>query len=118
MKTFVKKKTYEGLTVEEIKRYMEEEKTAAEVYGKYGNLALKYMKEHNIAKYWSLAGDLPEYLHNIDKEADRLCEVMYEKLSKQERYKHTENFLENARKENEMQSIIEEEILSTIIYVE
>ena len=55
MKTFVKKKTYEGLTAEEIKRYMEEEKTVAEVYGKYGNLALKYMKEHNIAKYWSLA---------------------------------------------------------------
>ena len=118
MKTFVKKKTYEGLTAEEIKRYMEEEKTAAEVYGKYGNLALKYMKEHNKAKYWSLAGDLPEYLHNIDKEADRLYEVMYEKLSAQERYKHTGNFLENARKENEMQSIIEEEILSSIVYVD
>ena len=43
---------------------------------------------------------------------------MYEKLSKQERNKHTGNFLENARKENEMQSIIEEEILSSIVYVD
>ena len=118
MKTFVRKKTYEGLTAEEIKKYMEEEKTEKEVYGKYGNLALKYMKEHNIAKYWSLAGDLPEYLHNIDRQADELYDVMYEKLSKQERYKHTESFLENARKENEIQAIIEEEILSSIVYVD
>ena len=76
MKTFVRGMTYEGLTDEEIERYLKEEKTVKEVYGKYGNLALKYMKEHNKAKYWSLAGDLPEYLHNIDKRrtgSTKLC---------------------------------------------
>ena len=89
-----------------------------QVYGKYGNLALKYMKEYNKAKYWTLGKYLPEYLHNIDKQAETLYEIMYGKLKMLDRYKHTNDFLENARKENEMQAIIEEEILSTLIYDE
>ena len=107
---------YEAMTAEEEKMYTAEPKK--EVYGKYGNLALEYLKEHNKGKYWALAGNLPEYLHGIDKQAEELYDVMYEKLSKLERYKHTGDFLENARKENEMQAIIEEEILSSVVYVD
>lgn len=33
--------------------------------------------------------DLPQYLHGIDEAAERLWETMNEKLSKDERYKHT-----------------------------
>lgn len=107
----------EGLTVEEIKEYQKLVKPQQHVYGKYGNLALKYLEEHNSAKLWALAGELPEYLHNIDKEADDLYEVMHDKLSKDERYKRTGNFLEDVKRENTIKMIIEEEILNTIVYV-
>ena len=67
-----KVKADEGLTVEKIIEYQKIVKPVKHVYGKYGNLALEYLKEHNVGKYWSLAGSLPEYLHNVDKQADRL----------------------------------------------
>ncbi|UKI14058.1 MAG: TnpV protein [Clostridiales bacterium] len=70
-----------------------------------------YLEEHNVGKLWSLAGNLPEYLHGIDKAAEELYETMYAKLSKDERFKKTDDFLDNLRKETEMQSLIEEEIL-------
>lgn len=107
----------EGLTVAEIKAYRKLVKPVEHTYGKYGTLAKQYLQEHNIAKYWALAGDLPEYLHGIDRQAERMWEVMYDKLSKDERYKHTDNFLENARKENEIKQLIEEEILNELVYV-
>ena len=77
-----KVKANEGLTVEEIIEYQKIVKPVKHVYGKYGNLALEYLKEHNVGKYWALAGSLPEYLHNVDKQADRLYMTMYNKLSK------------------------------------
>ena len=49
-----------GLTVEEIIEYQKNVKQTKHVYGKYGTLALKYLQEHNVGKYWVLAGDLPE----------------------------------------------------------
>ena len=42
---------------------------------------------------------------------------MYEKLSKQERFRKTGDFMENLKRETEMQQLIEEEILSEIVYV-
>ena len=107
----------EGLTVEEIKEYQKAVKPKKQVYGKYGTLALKYLEEHNSAKMWALAGELPEYLHGIDKAAEDLYDVMYDKLSKDERYKRTGNYLEDVRRENTIKMIIEEEILNEIVYV-
>ena len=54
------------------------------VYGKYGNLAKQYMKDKGID--WMIA-NLPEYLHGVDRQADELYDTMYEKLSKQERFR-------------------------------
>ena len=62
--------------------------------------------------------NLPEYLHNIDRQADELYESMYAKLSKDERYKRTGNFLEDYRRQTEIQQIIESEILSELVYVD
>ena len=61
--------------------------------------------------------DLPQYLHGIDEAAERLWETMNEKLSKDERYKHTGDYLSDVKKENEKKQIIVEEILSSIVYV-
>ena len=113
-----KAESNEGLSVEEIKVYQDSVKPVKHVYGKYGNLAKTYLEEHNVGKLWSLAGSLPEYLHGIDKAAEELYETMYAKLPKDERFKKTDDFLDNLRKETEMQNLIEEEILKEIVYVD
>jgi hypothetical protein len=63
-------------------------------------------------------GVLPEYLHNIDKQADELYMVMYEKLSASERFKRTGDFMTDLKRLTEMQHLIEEEILNEIVYVD
>ncbi len=104
----------EGLTVEEIQVYQENVKPVKHVYGKYGTLKKKYLEEKGTD--WIIA-DLPAYLHNVDKQADELYETMYAKLSKNEQYKRTGNFLEDLRRQTEIQHLIEEEILNEIVYV-
>ena len=108
----------EGLTAPEVLRYQQLVKPVEHVYGKYGTLAKIYLAEHNSAKEWALGGDLPKYLHGVDKAADRLYKIMYKKLSALEKYKHTDSFMDNLRKETEIQQLIDEEILSEIVYVD
>ncbi len=107
----------EGLTVEEIKVYRQLVKPNTHIYGKYGTLAKKYLEEHNVAKFWALAGDLPEYLYGIDKQAERMYEVMYKKLSKSEWYKKTGDFIKDLQIETEIKNRIDEEILNELVYV-
>lgn len=106
----------EGLTVEEVKLYQSIVKPVKHVYGKYGTLAKKYLEEHNPARYWTLE-NVPAYLHGIDKAADKMWDVMYEKLSHDPRYKRTGNYLEDVRRENAIKQLIEEEIINEIVYV-
>ena len=107
----------EGLTAEEVAVYQQIVKPVKHVYGKYGTLALKYLEEHNVGKYWAIE-NLPEYLLGIDKQADELYESMYARLSKDERYKRTGDFMEDYRRQTEIQRFIEEEILSELVYVD
>ena len=104
----------EGLTVAEIKVYQKEVKPTKHVYGKYGTLAKRYLEDKGID--WTIA-DLPGYLHGIDKAADELYETIYEKFSKEEHFKKSEDYMENLKRETEMQRHIEEEILNEIVYV-
>jgi hypothetical protein len=107
----------EGMTVEEIMAYEKLVKPKVQVYGKYGSLAKKYLEEHNVGKYMALAGDLPEYLHGIDEQADEMYKVMYEKLSKSEQFKKTGDFMHDLHVESEIKRRIEEEILNELVYV-
>lgn len=104
----------EGLTVKEIKVYQKAVKPVKHVYGKYGTLAKRYLEDKGID--WTIA-NLPEYLHGVDKAADELYETMYEKFSKEERFRKSEDFMGNLKRETEMQRLIEEEILNEIVYV-
>lgn len=104
----------EGLTVKEIKVYQKAVKPVKHVYGKYGILAKRYLEDKGLD--WTIA-NLPEYLHGVDKAADELYETMYEKFSKEERFKKSGDFMENLKRETEMQRLIEEEILNEIVYV-
>lgn len=108
----------EGLTVEEIKIYREAVRPETQVYGKYGTLAKQYLEEHNFGKLLSLAGNLPEYLHGVDKAAEELYETRYEKLSKSEEYKRTGDYLTDVRRGNALKQRIEEEILNEIVYAD
>lgn len=103
----------EGLTVEEIKIYQEAVKPEKHVYGKYGTLKKKYLEDKGID--WTIA-DLPTYLHGVDKQAEELQESMRVRLEKDERYKRTGNFIEDYRRQTEIQRLIEEEILNEIVY--
>lgn len=113
-----RKSEAKGLTVEEVMEYQKLVKPVHHVYGKYGTLAKRYIEEHNFGKLLSLVGHLPEYLHGVDKAANDLYDVMYEKLSKDERYKRTGNYLEDVRRREEINHLIEEEILNEIVYVD
>jgi hypothetical protein len=104
----------EGLTVKEIKVYQKAVKPVKHVYGKYGTLAKRYLEDKGLD--WTIA-NLPEYLHGVDRAADELNETMYEKFSKEERFKKSADFMENLKRETEMQRLIEEEILNEIVYV-
>lgn len=104
----------EGLTVKEIKVYQKAVKPVKHVYGKYGTLAKRYLEDKGLD--WTIA-NLPEYLHGVDKAADELYETMYEKFSKEERFKRSADFMENLKRETEMRQLIEEEILNEIVYV-
>lgn len=107
----------EGLTVEEVKIYQQAVKPKKHVYGKYGTLAKQYIEEHNFGKLLSLAGQLPEYLHGVDKAAEDLYDTMWDKLYKSEQYRTTGNYLEDVKRINAMKQVIEEEILSEIVYI-
>ena len=107
----------EGLTVEEVKIYQQAVKPKKHVYGKYGALAKQYIEEHNFGKLLSLAGQLPEYLHGVDKAAEDLYDTMWDKLSKSEQYRRTGNYLEDVKRINAMKQVIEKEILSEIVYI-
>lgn len=104
----------EGLTAEEVLQYQKLVKPQKHVYGKYGTLKRKYLEDKGID--WTIA-NLPEYLHEVDRQADRIYEVMYEKLSKSEKYKKTGNFIKDLQSETEIRNLIEEEILNEIVYV-
>mgnify|MGYP001121902258 CR=1 FL=1 len=106
-----------GLTVEQIKIYQANVRSQKQVYGKYGTLALKYIEEHNVGKLWGIV-NLPEYLHGIDRQADELYKTMYAKLSKDARYERVSDFMENYRRQTEIQRLIEEEILNELVYVD
>ena len=107
----------EEMTVEEIMQYREIVKPKVQTYGKYGTLAKEYLEKHNPSKLWALAGDLPEYLHNIDKQADELYNVMYERLSQDEKYRKPGDYLTDLQKETTVRQIIDETILSQVVYV-
>ena len=46
-----------------------------------------------------------------------MYEAMYTKLSEDERYKRTGDFMEDYRRQTEIQRLIEEEILAELVYV-
>ncbi|MBD5131799.1 MAG: hypothetical protein HDT28_04300, partial [Clostridiales bacterium] len=95
--------------------YQKAVKPVQHVYGKYGTLKKQYLEEMGID--WTIA-DLPTYLHGIDKQAESLQETIRARLEQDERYKRTGDFMEDYRRQTEINRLIEEEILNEIVYTE
>ena len=112
-KVMAKADSGEMLTVEEIKVYQANVKPIHHIYGKYGTLAKRYLEDKGTL--W-IVQDIPPLLRGVDRAAERLYDVMYDKLSKAERFKRTGNYLEDVRRIGEMQRLIDEEIRNEIIY--
>ncbi|MCM1295826.1 MAG: TnpV protein [Muribaculaceae bacterium] len=110
-----KAETDEGLTVDEIKRYRQLVKPQKHVYGKYGTLKKLYLQDKGID--WTIA-NLTEYLHGVDKQAEDMYNVLYEKLSQNPLYKRTGDFMEDYKRLTALQHAIEEEMLHELIYTE
>ena len=104
----------EGMTVAEIKAYQTMEEKKPQVYGKWGTLKKQYLEEKGID--WTIT-NLPEYLHGIDRQAVRMYETMYAKLSASSQYAKTGDFLKDLQIETEIKNHIGEEILNELIYV-
>lgn len=100
-------KFMKGLTVEEVIEYQRAHPYKKHVYGKWGNLKYQYLKD--IGVDWTIVA-LPTLLHSTDKAANELYDVMYEKLSKDERFKRTGDYIKDVQLENEKKRLIEEEI--------
>ena len=105
----------EGLTVEEVMRYQELVKPVHHVYEKYGTLARLYLEEQP-AKLWAIE-NVPAYLHKIDERAEDMYNVLYEKLSKNEQYKRTGDYMTDVQRLTAMQQVIDEEIRNELVYV-
>lgn len=109
-----KAKTEREMTVEEVLRY--EQIAKPEHYGKYGTLALAYLQNHRIDKLVEI-NDLPEYLHEIDRQADELHEKLYRQMSEWDEYKRTGDYMTDVQRIHSLQSYIEEVILYQLVYV-
>ena len=106
----------EGLTVEEVKRYQQLVNRSTTFTASTEHL-LSDMEEHNVGKLWAIE-NLPEYLHGIDRQAEEIYEDMRGKLLRNVRYKRTGNFIEDYRRQTEVSMLIEQEILSELVYVD
>ena len=56
-------------------------------------------------------------MHGIDRQAGELYETLYAKLMEDNRYKRTGDFMEDYRRQTAVQRLIEEEILTELVYV-
>ena len=88
---------------------------------RYGNLKLRYLKEHNKPLYSILFMDLKlnEYLHNIDEECEARIETLIKQMSEKENVTEelkANNQLEWVRCMNNIKNRAEEIILKEIIY--
>lgn len=89
--------------------------------GKYARMKLAYLKEHEKAQYQQLLleGQLNEYLHNIDEEANSMYEILLRQYK--EKWGVTEELKEVdqmrwVQEMNNIKKCIEEVIINQIIY--
>lgn len=92
------------------------------IYGKYGIMRKKFLKEHRSARYQYLVltGKLTEHLNQVDKEVREKVEILVEQMAEQwgvtEELKMQDQ-MEWVRRKNNIQAIAEEIAYKNIIFM-
>ena len=92
------------------------------IYGKYGIMRKKFLKEHRSARYQYLVltGKLTEHLNQVDKEVREKVEILVEQMAEQwgvtEELKMQDQ-MEWVRRKNNIQAIAEEIAKKNIIFM-
>ncbi|NLW40896.1 MAG: TnpV protein [Tissierellia bacterium] len=88
--------------------------------GKYGRMAMKYLKENYPMRYKILMidGELMPLMHKVDKEAKERLEILEKQLLKKNPIKDPEDFYQTYRHRQMIRDMAEEVVLKEIVYKE
>ena len=86
--------------------------------GKYGRMAMEYLKEQNPQRFMILKmdGTLMEIMHRVQAEAVKKIEHITQQMLTTEPIPDTEDIMEKTRHLNSLRSTAEEVILNEVIY--
>ena len=87
--------------------------------GRYGRMALEYLKENQPERYTILKmdGSLMEVMHRVQDEAMEKIEALTQQMLQQEPMPQTEDILERTRHLNDLKLMAEETVLQTIVLI-
>ena len=82
--------------------------------GRYGRMALEYLKDNQPERYTILKmdGSLMEVMHRVQDEATEKIEALTRQMLQQ-----TEDILERTRHLNDLKLMVEETVLQTIVLI-
>ena len=87
--------------------------------GRYGRMALEYLKDNQPERYTILKmdGSLMEVMHRVQDEAMEKIEALTQQMLQQEPMPQTEDILERTRHLNDLKLMAEETVLQTIVLI-
>nr|WP_243109578.1 TnpV protein [Dehalobacter sp. 14DCB1] len=86
--------------------------------GKYGRMALEFLKEQNPQRFMILKmdGTLMEIMHKVQEEAVEKIEHITQEMLKTEPMPKTEDIMEKTKHLNSLKSVAEEIVLNEVVY--
>nr|WP_235715979.1 TnpV protein [Acetivibrio cellulolyticus] len=86
--------------------------------GKYGRMAMEYLKEQNPQRYMILKmdGTLMEIMHKVQEEAVERIENILQQMLMENQIPKTEDIMEKTRHMNSLRATAEEIVLNELIY--
>ena len=87
--------------------------------GRYGRMALEYLKDNQPERYTILKmdGSLMEVMHRVQNEATEKIEALTQQMLQQEPMPQTQDILERTRHLNNLKLMAEETVLQTIVLI-
>lgn len=87
--------------------------------GRYGRMALEYLKENQPERYMILKmdGSLMEVMHKVQAEAAERIELLTQQMLQKDPMPQTEDILERTRHLNDLKLAAEETVLQTIVLI-
>ncbi|WP_395939502.1 TnpV protein [Clostridium sp. DJ247] len=110
-------KEVEGILYPEI-QISKDKKADVKLLGKYGQMALSYLKENHPNRYSLLLakGELMPTMHKVNKEAYGKLELIMEQMLKTNPIPNPENTMESFKYREQVKQTAEEIVLLEIVY--